>query len=1001
MTDMRLSFVTIIARNYVPAARVLARSLARHHPDALLYVVTIDADLADDFALLDNVRTIGIDDIRLPDLGIMAVKYDILEFCTAVKPFALSYLLKQVVSGALIYLDPDIQVLSPMSELIEALGSSSIVLTPHLLGAVDDPALPGEIEILKSGVYNLGFLALRPGEASSALLAWWSERLFDRCLNDTASGYFVDQRWMDLAPTLFDEVRILREPGYNVAYWNLHERMMGRAGAGYAVHGRPVRFFHFSGFSPTDRQALSRHQTRHDVRDHPELSALLHNYADALAAEGYLNFSDAPYRFARLANGARVTAPVRQALRALIDRGLPFPDPLADPDGFCARLCRPILASARGPVSPLEWGVEAAHVRPADGYASVGSNSPHDAFLAWCRSEAAMRLGLTSVTVRAGPAPAGERELDKVLDAIDAERPLERFPGLIVERSAYQMLIYWAKAFGAARGEWGEAGVIELDGLWGEMRRLFNHCARESIALEVMKNAGETAGDHLQAWLFGGFDRMGVTRHAVRLFCAAVRQQPAWFADFAAYAAPAGQLWPTVFDLADSRESAQHWGQVERRAAVVLRGGPPLATQFEIWRSNLGALPTGGQVRAAHRINRALPWMDQGAAIEAQALAAAPPPMSIHAGRLNLAGHLGAPTGMGEQARALLRSATKAGLETASVVIPTSADVESLQPFPFAFGVPLPQAEFSLTAVNADTADRAIDTLPRHYWAERNIAYWMWETDRLPGRYRHVAAAFDEIWTASRSTRDAITASVDVPVKVAPLALDTEALAKATSDKQRFGLPEDAVVFGYMFDFDSVLERKNPLGVIRAFKAAFGEDPAAFLLLKTNGRPPHDYAARRVFQEAQQANIRIMSGVRSRAETLDLMASLDVYVSLHRFEGFGLTCAEAMALSKPVIATDHSGNRDFMDAECAMMVPAEIISTNRAFGPYPPGSIWASPDEAAAASMMQRLMSAAERERVGRAGRERVLAQLSPEVLAKRFNQLLGRGDDASRRDAA
>ncbi len=223
------------------------------------------------------------------------------------------------------------------------------------------------------------------------------------------------------------------------------------------------------------------------------------------------------------------------------------------------------------------------------------------------------------------------------------------------------------------------------------------------------------------------------------------------------------------------------------------------------------------------------------------------------------------------------------------------------------------------------------------------------------------------------------------------MALDLDALSKATSDKSRFGLPEDAVVFGFMFDFDSVLERKNPLGLIRAFKAAFGDDPAAFLLLKTNGRPRHDYAARRVFQEAQQANIRIMSGVRSRAETLDLMASLDVYVSLHRFEGFGLTCAEAMALAKPVIATDHSGNRDFMDAASAVMVPAEIVVTNRAFGPYPSGSIWASPDEVAAAEMMRRLMSAAERERVGQVGRERILAQLSPEVVARRFNQLLGR----------
>ncbi len=510
MTGLRSDFVTIIARNYVPAARVLARSLARHHPASLLYVITIDADLAADFATLDNVRTIAIDDIGLPDLGVMALRYEILEFCTAIKPFALSHLLERLQGDALVYLDPDIHVLSPMSELLDALHSSSIVLTPHLLGAVDDAALPGEVEVLKTGTYNLGFLALRADAASRALLAWWSERLFDRCLNDASSGYFVDQRWMELAPSLFDGVRILREPGYNVAYWNLHERMIVEAADGYAVCGRPVRFFHFSGFSPAARGVLSRHQTRHDARDYPNLLGLLDDYAEALVAEGHPAYAEAPYRFARLANGARVSTPVRRALRVLIDRGLAFPDPHADSDAFCAMLCSPILASIDGPVSPLEWGVKAAGLKPEGGYPGVGSNSPHDAFLAWCRSETGTRLGLPSVTIRVVSTLAAEREVDRVLDAIDDERPLEQFLGLIVDRDAYQAMIYWAKAFGVARGRWTEAAVAALDALWPQMRRLFNQCAEEPFALDVMKKAGE--GAFAGAWIVGGYPKPWLTK---------------------------------------------------------------------------------------------------------------------------------------------------------------------------------------------------------------------------------------------------------------------------------------------------------------------------------------------------------------------------------------------------------------------------------------------------------------------------------------------------------
>lgn len=992
VSPLSLSFMTIIARNYVPAARVLARSLQKHHPGACLYVVTIDADLSPAFSDLGNVKTLSIDEIGLPDLNVMAIKYDVLEFCTSVKPFALQYLMDQAGVEALVYLDPDIMVLSPLSEMVEALETASVVLTPHMLDAVDDAKQPGEIEILKSGIYNLGFIALRCDATGRALLAWWSERLFDRCLNATKDGLFVDQRWIDLVPGLFDGVRILREPGYNVAYWNLHERCLTAEGETWLAQDRPVRFYHFSGYSPDDRLQLSRHQTRFEARDEPDLVRLLGQYAQALMAEGHLIYAGSLYRFARLPNGVQVTPPVRRGLRILIDRGLDYPDPLNEADAFCARLCQPVLSSDQGPLCPLEYGVEATDPALLRGRPEAASGKPHDSFILWCRSEAGIKLGLSGVVIRGTRGAVGDRELDHILDTIETQQALVNLPGMVVEEGVYQRLVYWAKAYGATKGEWSETGVKALEDLWPQLRQVFNQCIYEPAALEVMKEAGWATRERLEIWLMAIFDAHDFSPHAVRLFCSAFSQHPTWFADIALYAAPTDQVWPSIFDLCSAQGVLKHSHHLQRRAAKLMRSGLSVATQFEIWRSNQSRQTPAGRMRSDQGLEASLKWMSVDQASQAQALAACAPSLDAHQGRLNLAGHFLAPTGMGEMARALLRTARAAGLEVSPVTLSTPNDDGPTQAFPFVFGVPLPQAAFSITAVNAETVNRAIDRLPHHYWAQRNIGLWLWETDRLPRRHGVTATAFDEIWTTSRSCRDAIAASVDVPVRVLPLALDLEALEGAKPNRQAFGLPEKALLFGYMFDFDSVLERKNPMALIRAFKAAFGDDPNVCLVLKTLGRPPHDYAARQVFEAGRQSNIRFISGTLSRSESLDLMATLDVYVSLHRYEGFGLTCAEAMALGKPVIATDYSGNQDFMDADCALMVPAKVQPTPRAYGPYARGAKWAVPDEAVVVDMMRSLLSAERREDIGQKGRARILSQLSPEVVAAQLKTLLEAG---------
>ena len=171
------------------------------------------------------------------------------------------------------YLDPDIFVYAPMSPVFDALNSANAVLTPHITVPVDDGKLPSEQDFLYNGTYNLGFIAVRQGQETERMLGWWEQRCLDQGFSEGRAGLFVDQKWMNLAPGLFDGVTILRHLGCNMAYWNLHERYLSQGtDGGYVVNGIvPLCFFHFSGIVPSDAEGLSKNTNRFTLADRPDL----------------------------------------------------------------------------------------------------------------------------------------------------------------------------------------------------------------------------------------------------------------------------------------------------------------------------------------------------------------------------------------------------------------------------------------------------------------------------------------------------------------------------------------------------------------------------------------------------------------------------------------------------------------------------------------------------------------------------------------------------------
>jgi glycosyltransferase involved in cell wall biosynthesis len=276
-----------------------------------------------------------ISELAIPSFVQMAFRYTVLELSTAVKPLFMEYLFERADLDRLIYLDPDIYCYHPLTPLLDDLQRHMIALTPHLLEPIDDQYHPNELDILRAGVYNLGCIGLARSSDLHAFLRWWQRRLERDCVVDLSRGLFVDQGWIDLAPSLFDGVAIIRDPGCNVAYWNLAQRHVTASAGSWLVNGRPLRFYHFSGLDVDDIQQISIHQNRYTLAQLPELRPLIQGYYSRLQAHGHATARRWPYGFSQFDNGVSIPDLARQLWRNNAgEQRWPAPFETAGPDSF-------------------------------------------------------------------------------------------------------------------------------------------------------------------------------------------------------------------------------------------------------------------------------------------------------------------------------------------------------------------------------------------------------------------------------------------------------------------------------------------------------------------------------------------------------------------------------------------------------------------------------------------------------------------------------------------
>lgn len=320
---------TIVSRNYFAFALTLMESTQQFYKNSVRYIIIADQHAENLECGSVDARVVGCQQLFGTELESMAFAYSILEFNTALKARCFSWIFEKHPGECCLYLDPDIWLLAPLNSIEAAFDNGAeLLLTPHITTSRLTPWAPDDLRLLRDGVYNLGFCGLKDTPATRDLLKWWESHLLRDCRTASDEGIFVDQKWMELAPCFIENTVILRDPGLNIAYWNLPERNIERDEKQYKANGRPVGFVHFSGIRALDPVQFCKYYPELSGDElQPAVRELFNMYIGELRKNGHLRYAKEPYGFSFYRDGSKVCEGhriyYRNRLRDIID-GSPF-----------------------------------------------------------------------------------------------------------------------------------------------------------------------------------------------------------------------------------------------------------------------------------------------------------------------------------------------------------------------------------------------------------------------------------------------------------------------------------------------------------------------------------------------------------------------------------------------------------------------------------------------------------------------------------------------------
>lgn len=356
-------------------------------------------------------------------------------------------------------------------------------------------------------------------------------------------------------------------------------------------------------------------------------------------------------------------------------------------------------------------------------------------------------------------------------------------------------------------------------------------------------------------------------------------------------------------------------------------------------------------------------------------------------------------SGLGQAARLSAAMIEKTGLKTSIF------DFGLDNPAPEGFSSKLKtgglqQSKVNIVHLNGESVAIAYSYLPDVFKNSYNIGYFYWELD-TPAACHHLSIELlDEIWVSSEYCREIYAKVTSKPVINVGMCVEDVPVLKDDARsyaRKKLRCSDDEFVFLAAFDSFSFVQRKNPIGVIRAFRAAFPDDEGVRLVLKTQNRTqvhdPYQHAIWEVVDEEVDRDDRItlMDETLTYNDLRRLKSGVDCYISLHRSEGWGFGMIEAMAMGVPVIATAYSGNMDFCTPETCWLVDYDLVCL------YPddyifvvPGQKWAEPKlDSAAAQMRAVVFDVEERERRVKCASDFVNSNFSEAAISQRYGARL------------
>jgi hypothetical protein len=328
---MAVHAFTSFSYSYLNRARVLAETLRRHHPDWVLWAVITDKEPGGFVFDLDREtfdRMLTAEDLFGEATDSWLFGMDVIEACTAVKGRALQRIMDEPDAEKVLYFDPDTAVFGSMAPMLTILDNASIALTPHQTDPDTETVaiMDNEISSLQYGTYNLGFLAVRNDAEARRFADWWAVRLQDWCHDRLDIGVFVDQKWCNLVPCFFDDVRVVRDPGYNVASWNLSQRKISIPDDGQIlVNGMPLRFYHFTKLGPIGDTMTCRY-----AGDNIAVYELWWWYRERVTALTDRNIPERWWHYGVYSSGQPIPKRVRERYRADSTLRSTFPAPFSD-----------------------------------------------------------------------------------------------------------------------------------------------------------------------------------------------------------------------------------------------------------------------------------------------------------------------------------------------------------------------------------------------------------------------------------------------------------------------------------------------------------------------------------------------------------------------------------------------------------------------------------------------------------------------------------------------